>query len=137
MNSNISESVDAYINSFDSVTQGKLQTLRACIRKAAPKAEEIISYRMPAYRYHGVLVYFAGYKNHIGFYPTGAGIQEFKKELAGYKGAKGSVQFPIDEPIPTALVARIVKFRMKENEAKLELKTKGKTKSKSTTKRKK
>lgn len=129
MNSVIPESVDAYISTFPSDTQNKLQTLRECIRKAAPKAEEIISYRMPAYRYHGVLVYFAGYKNHIGFYPTGSGVQEFKKELSVYKGAKGSVQFPIDQSIPTALVTRIVKFRIKENEAKLALKTKVKTKT--------
>ena len=126
MNSSIPESVDAYISTFDSSTQVKLQTLRLCIQKAAPKAEEVISYRMPAYRYHGVLVYFAGYKNHIGFYPTGSGVKEFKKELSVYKGAKGSVQFPIDQPIPTALVARIVKFRMKENEAKLSIKAKSK-----------
>ncbi len=129
MNSVIPENVDAYISSFPSETQIKLQTLRSCIRKAAPKAEEIISYRMPAYRCHGVLVYFAGYKNHIGFYPTGSGVQEFKKELSVYKGAKGSVQFPINQSIPTALVTRIVKFRLKENEAKLALKTKGKTKT--------
>lgn len=130
MNSVIPESVDAYISSFPPDTQIKLQTLRACIRKAAPKAEEIISYRMPAYRYHGVLVYFAGYKNHIGFYPTGSGVQEFKKELSVYKGAKGSVQFPIDQPIPTTLIARIVKFRLRENESKLAIKSKGKAKTK-------
>ena len=130
MNSVIPESVDAYISTFPSDIQNKLQTLRACIRKAAPRAEEIISYRMPAYRYHGVLVYFAGYKNHIGFYPTGSGVQEFKKELSVYKGAKGSVQFPIDQPIPTTLIARIVKFRLKENESKLAIKSKGKAKTK-------
>ena len=130
MNSVIPESVDAYISTFPSDIQNKLQTLRACIRKAAPRAEEIISYRMPAYRYHGVLVYFAGYKNHIGFYPTGSGVQEFKKELSVYKGAKGSVQFPIDQPIPTTLIARIVKFRLRENESKLAIKSKGKAKTK-------
>lgn len=130
MNSIIPESVDAYISTFPSDTQNKLQTLRQCIRKAAPKAEEIISYRMPAYRYHGVLVNFAGYKNHIGFYPTGSGVQEFKKELSVYKGAKGSVQFPIDQPVPTTLVARIVKFRLRENESKLAIKSKGKAKTK-------
>ena len=130
MNSVIPESVDAYISTFPSDTQNKLQTLRQCIRKAAPKAEEIISYRMPAYRYHGVLVYFAGYKNHIGFYPTGSGVQEFKKELSVYKGAKGSVQFPLDQPIPTTLIARIVKFRLRENESKLAIKSKGQAKTK-------
>jgi uncharacterized protein YdhG (YjbR/CyaY superfamily) len=130
MNSSIPESVNAYISTFPPDTQTKLHALRECIRKAAPKAEEIISYRMPAYRYHGVLVYFAGYTNHIGFYPTGSGVQEFKKELSVYKGAKGSVQFPIDRPVPTALVTRIVKFRMKENEAKLSIKAKSKTKPK-------
>ncbi len=126
MNSFIPENVDAYINTFAPGTQVKLQALRQCIRKAAPKAEEIISYRMPAYRYKGVLVYFAGYKNHIGFYPTGSGIQEFKKEISAYKWAKGSVQFPLDGPLPTALITRIVKFRVIENDLKFEQKAKSK-----------
>jgi uncharacterized protein YdhG (YjbR/CyaY superfamily) len=128
MNSIVPESVDSYISTFDPDTLAKLQMMRQCIRKAAPNAKEIISYRMPAYRYHGVLVYFAGYKNHIGFYPTGSAIKAFKKELSVYKGAKGSVQFPLNQPIPKELVIRIVKFRVKENEAKLELKLKSKTK---------
>ncbi len=128
MNSIAPESVDSYISTFDPDTQAKLQMMRQCIRKAAPNAEEIISYRMPAYRYYGVLVYFAGYKNHIGFYPTGSAIKTFKRELSVYKGAKGSVQFPLNQPIPKELVIRIVKFRLKENEAKLELKSKSKAK---------
>lgn len=92
--------------------------MRRQIKAAAPKAEESISYGMPAYKLNGVLVYFAGYKNHIGFYATPTGHEAFKKELSAYKEGKGSVQFPLDEPLPLDLVSRIVKFRVKENEAK-------------------
>lgn len=107
--------VDAYIAGFPKETQTLLEQLRATIMKAAPDAEEVISYQMPAYRYNGMLVYFAGYKNHVGFYPGAAGIEAFKKELSVFKGAKGSVQFPLDKPLPIQLVARIVAFRVKEN----------------------
>ena len=93
--------VDAYIAGFPKDTQTLLEQLRTAIMKAAPDAEEVISYQMPAYKYFGMLVYFAGYKNHIGFYPGAAGIETFKKELSIYKGAKGSVQFPLDKPLPT------------------------------------
>ncbi len=108
-------SVDAYIASFPPATRELLEQVRATIQKAAPKAEEVISYQMPAYKYNGMLVYFAGYKQHIGFYPTASGIAAFKKELSGYKGARGSVQFPLDKPMPLALIAKMVKFRVKEN----------------------
>ena len=114
--------VDEYIAGFPKAIQHKLQSIRATIRKAAPKAEEMISYQMPAYKYHGVLVYFAGYKNHIGFYATPAGHAAFKNELAAYKEGKGSVQFPHNEPLPLPLITRIVKFRMKENLEKLDKK---------------
>ena len=77
--------------------------------KAAPDAEEVISYQMPAYKYYGMLVYFAAYENHIGFYPTASGIETFKKELSIFKGAKGSVQFPLDKPLPFRLITQIVK----------------------------
>jgi len=107
--------IDEYISGFPNNTQQILQQVRATIRKAAPKAEEVISYQMPAFKFYGMLVFFAAYKNHIGFYPTSSGINAFKKELSAYKGAKGSVQFPIDKPMPLNLITRIVKFRVKEN----------------------
>jgi uncharacterized protein YdhG (YjbR/CyaY superfamily) len=107
--------VDEYIASFPLETQEILQQIRATIQVAAPEAEESISYAMPAYKLNGALVYFAGYKNHIGFYATPQGHQEFAKELSVYKQGKGSVQFPIDKPMPLDLVARIVKFRVAEN----------------------
>lgn len=107
--------VDGYIAGFPKDTQKMLKQLRETIIKATPGAEEVISYQMPAYKYHGMLVYFAGYKNHIGFYPTTSGIEAFKKELSVYKGAKGSVQFPLDKPLPLQLITKIVKFRMKGN----------------------
>ncbi len=111
--------VDNYIAQFPETIQKLLRQMRATIRKAAPDAEESISYQMPAYKYHGVLAFFAGYKNHIGFYPTPSGIEEFKKELSKFKGAKGSVQFPLDQPLPLKLVTKIVVYRMKQNLAKV------------------
>lgn len=112
------ENVDAYIASFPTDVQVMLQELRATIKKAAPKAEEVISYEMPAYKYKGMLVYFAAYKNHIGFYPTSSGIAAFKKELSVYKGAKGSVQFPLNKALPLSLISKIVKYRVNENQKK-------------------
>jgi uncharacterized protein YdhG (YjbR/CyaY superfamily) len=109
------KNVDEYIATFPQDIQQRLEQMRQAIRKAAPAAEELISYQMPAYKYHGVLVYFAGYKNHIGFYATPTGHAAFKKELAAYKEGKGSVQFPHEQLLPLALINRIVKFRMKEN----------------------
>lgn len=105
----------AYIATFPKSTQALLQQVRAIIQKAAPKAEEVISYGMPAYKQEGMLVYFAGYAHHIGFYPTASGIKAFEKEIAKYKHSKGAVQFPLDEPLPAALITRIVKFKLKEN----------------------
>jgi uncharacterized protein YdhG (YjbR/CyaY superfamily) len=112
---NTPKDVDDYISGFPKNTREILEELRATIRKAAPEAEELVSYQMPAFKYHGMLVYFAVYKNHIGFYPTPSGIEAFKKELSIYKGAKGSVQFPMDNPLPLNLISKIVKFRVKEN----------------------
>lgn len=111
----ISANVDEYISGFPKETQALLEQLRAAITDAAPRAEEVISYAMPAYRINGMLVYFAGYARHIGFYPGAGGIAAFKNELSVYKGAKGSVQFPLDQPLPLELVTRIVKFRVDEN----------------------
>lgn len=116
--------VDKYIAGFPKDTQNLLTQLRETIIKAAPGADEVISYQMPAYKYCGMLVYFAGYKNHIGFYPTASGIEAFKKELSVYKGAKGSVQFPLDKPLPLQLITKIVKFRMKENQETASIKSK-------------
>jgi uncharacterized protein YdhG (YjbR/CyaY superfamily) len=111
-------SVDEYIASFPATTQKILKQIRSTIKKAAPKAEEVISYSMPAYKLNGMLVFFAGYKNHIGFYATPTGHKAFKKELSFYKQGKGSVQFPIEEAMPLTLITRIVKHRVKENQLK-------------------
>ena len=112
-------SVDAYIAAFPADIQEMLQQVRNSILQTARKAEESISYGMPAYKMNGrPLVYFAAYKNHIGFYATPAGHEAFKKELAAYKQGKGSVQFPLDEKMPLSLIRKIVRFRMAENEKK-------------------
>ena len=118
--------VDDYIFTFPKEIQEKLGQLRAAIKKAAPAAVESISYGMPYYSQQGRLLYFAAFKNHIGFYPLTSAISEFKNDIAKYKHAKGSVQFPLDEKIPVGLVSRIVKFRVKENEEKAKLKSKKK-----------
>ncbi|KAA3633438.1 MAG: hypothetical protein DWQ02_13110 [Bacteroidetes bacterium] len=106
--------VDEYIADFPSSVQSILQRMRHTIHKAAPKAEEVISYNMPAIKLNGMLVYYAAYERHIGFYPTASGISAFEKELSGYKQGKGSVQFKLDEEIPYDLVQRIVEFRVEE-----------------------
>ena len=110
--------VEAYIGQFSEPIQVLLRGLRATIREVASEAEERISYRMPAYFLGGPLVYFAAFARHIGFYPTASGIASFESELSAYKHAKGSVQFPLDKPLPLDLVARIVKFKAKENRSK-------------------
>jgi uncharacterized protein YdhG (YjbR/CyaY superfamily) len=116
--------VDEYISSFPTSTQQLLKQVRLLILKTAPKALEVISYGMPGYKYHGMLVYFAGYKNHVGFYPGAAPIVAFKKEIAIYKNAKGSIQFPLDKKLPIKLIKDIIEFKMKENLAKAEIKKK-------------
>jgi len=118
----IAKDINEYIAAFPQNVQQTLEKLRVTIKKAAPKAEEVISYQMPAFKYHGILVYFAGYKKHIGFYPTSSGIAAFKQEFSNYKWSKGAVQFPIDKPLPISLITRIVKFRVKENLEKANLK---------------
>ena len=118
---------DEYISGFPKDIRERLQQVRTAIRKAAPRAEEVISYAMPAYRYHGMLVFFAAFKSHIGFYATPTGHAAFKKELSVYKQGKGSVQFPFSQPLPIKLITKIVKFRMKENLERVKLK-KAKTK---------
>lgn len=114
--------IDNYIAGFPEKTQKLLEQLRATIIKSAPEAEEVISYKMPAYKLHGMLLYFAAYKNHIGFYPTSSAIKIFEKELSLFKGAKGSVQFPLDKPLPLQLITKIVKYRVKENLEKVAIK---------------
>ena len=109
------EDIDSYIASFPEETRKLLQQLRITISKAAPEAKESINYGIPTFTLKGNLVHFAAFKNHIGFYPTPSGIEAFKKELSGYVGAKGSVQFPLSKPIPFDLITRIVKFRVKES----------------------
>jgi uncharacterized protein YdhG (YjbR/CyaY superfamily) len=110
--------IDVYIRTFPKTVQVKLQQLRRIVAKAAPGAEERISYRMPAFFLNGVLVYFAAFTKHIGLYPTSSGIEAFKNELTGYKSSKGAVQFPLDEPLPADLIRRMVRFRVKENTRK-------------------
>jgi uncharacterized protein YdhG (YjbR/CyaY superfamily) len=109
------DNIDSYIASFPEETQELLGRLRLSIRKAAPEAQETINYGMPTFTLKGNLVHFAAFKNHIGFYPTPSGIEAFKKELSNYEGAKGSVQFLLEKPIPFDLITKIVKFRVKEN----------------------
>ncbi|EMK12530.1 iron chaperone [Leptospira kirschneri] len=109
------KNIDEYINLFPEDVQDKLRKLRSTIRKAAPNAEEKISYQMPVFALNGNLVYFAAYKKHIGFYPTSSGIKKFQSELNEYKTSKGTVQFPMDQPLPLRLIAKIVKYRIKEN----------------------
>ncbi len=109
------KNIDEYIADI----QVLLKKVRAVIKKNAPKAEEKIGYGMPAYYLNGPLVYFGAFKNHIGFFATPSGHESFKKELSKYKGAKGSVQFPYDEPLPLALIGKMVKFRVKENLGKI------------------
>lgn len=107
--------VDAYIATFPPEVRERLEAVRATIREAAPEAEETIAYGMPAYRLNGPLVYFAGHRKHVGFYPTPRGVEEFAADLAPYESGKGSAQFPHAGPIPHDLVARIVRFRTAEN----------------------
>ena len=111
----IYNTIDEYILQFPPEVQEILETLRKVIKEAAPEAEEKMSWQMPTFALHGNLVHFAAHKNHIGFYPAPTGIDAFKNELAEYKGAKGSVQFPIKKPMPYELVSKIVKFRVAEN----------------------
>jgi uncharacterized protein YdhG (YjbR/CyaY superfamily) len=109
------KTIDQYIAGFPPDLRRRLKTMRSTIRKAAPAAEEAISYQMPTFKLHGNLVHFAAFKNHIGFYPAPRAIEQFEKELAAYQGSKGTVQFPLDEPLPLGLISRMVKFRVKEN----------------------
>ena len=116
------KNIDDYIAIQTPEVQILLEQMRQTIKNVAPEAEELISYNMPAFKYHGMLVYFAAYKNHIGFYATPTGHSEFKEELSIYKQGKGSVQFPLNQALSLELISRIVKFRMEENLKKVQLK---------------
>jgi uncharacterized protein YdhG (YjbR/CyaY superfamily) len=107
--------IDEYIGGFPPDVQKLLKKVRATIKKAAPGAGEAIKYAIPTFTLNGNLVFFAAYKNHIGFYPAPRGIEKFKKDLSAYEGGKGSVRFPLDQPIPYELISKIVKFRVAEN----------------------
>jgi uncharacterized protein YdhG (YjbR/CyaY superfamily) len=124
--SNSFSTIDEYIANFPAGVQKILQELRTTIKAAAPGAQEKISYQMPTFFLKGNLVHFAAYKKHIGFYPAPRGIEVYKAELSAYKGAKGSVQFPIDQPLPLELIRRIVEFRVAENRKNAEVKAKKK-----------
>lgn len=112
------KNIDEYVAGFPGDVREKLNAIRATIRKAAPDAEEAIKYGIPTFVLNGNLVHFAAFKNHIGFYPTPSGIEKFHDELSRYESAKGSVQFPIDQPMPLPLIAKIVRFRVQEARAK-------------------
>lgn len=114
--------IDTFIAGFPKDTQKILEQLRSTIRKTAPKAEEKIAYGIPTFTFHGNLVHFSAFKSHIGFYPAPSGIQAFKRELSIYKSAKGSVQFPLNKPLPIDLICKIVKYRVNENMEKIKSK---------------
>jgi uncharacterized protein YdhG (YjbR/CyaY superfamily) len=118
--------IDEYIASFPPDTQAILQKIRATVHQAAPEAQETISYQMPTFTLKGNLVHFAAFKNHIGFYPTPTGVEQFQKELAPYKWAKGSIRFPLDQPMPYDLIRQIVLYRVQENLEKAAAKAKKK-----------
>ena len=111
----IPETVDEYISAFPGDVQKRLKSLREAVKKVAPDATEKISYRMPSYTYHGMLVYYAAFRNHIGFYPFSSAIEAFREELSGYSCSKGTIQFPHGKPLPIKLIRNIIRFRVKEN----------------------
>ncbi len=118
--------VDEYIKRYPAKVQAIMQKLRKTIKAATPKAEEVISYGIPGYKYHGMLIFFAAWKDHISVYPAPRGHEAFKKALAKYKGGKGTIQIPLDEAMPYDLITKITKFRAKENEAHFAAKNKKK-----------
>ena len=111
--------IDEYISTFPVEIQAKLNEIRETIKKAVPEAEETISYQMPAFKYKKILVYFAAFKNHIGFFPTSSGIEAFKDELSEYVTSKGTIRFPLNIPIPLDLINKIVKYRFNEEMIKI------------------
>jgi len=126
MDQTVPKTIDDYIASFPQDVQEILQKVRATIKQAAPDAQETINYQIPTFTLKGNLVHFAAFKKNIGFYPTPSGMEAFKNELSVYEGAKGSVKFPLDQPIPFDLISRIVTYRVKENLERAEAKGKKK-----------
>lgn len=120
--------IDGYISQFPADTQAVLQKVRETIRHAAPDAKEVISYQMPAFKQHGILIYFAAWTKHIGLYPPISGDKALEKAVARYAGPKGNLQFPLDEPMPIALIERIVKLRVKQDSEKAAARRKKKAK---------
>ena len=118
MKAKVAKNIDEYIADFPDDVQKSMEKVRATIRKAAPRAEEAIKYQIPTFVLNGNLIHFAGYKNHIGLYPGSRAIEEFEDELSGYKLSKGTVQFPLDKPMPVGLINRITKFCVQRNLAK-------------------
>ena len=118
------QTIDEYIAGFPPDIQDKLEKIRETIREAAPDAIETISYQIPTFKLEGNLVHFAAFKKHIGFYPAPSGIAQFDEQLSKYKRAKGSIRFPLDEPIPYALISEVVRFRVRENLERAEEKRK-------------
>jgi len=110
------KTVDEYLSTLPTDFRGKIEKLRSVIKQAAPEATEVISYNMPAFRFHGILVYYAAHKEHIGFYPANTHvIEQFRDDLKGYETSKGTIKFPMNKPIPVSLVKKIVEFRVKQN----------------------
>ena len=114
--------VDEYIALAEPKVKKALKDIRKAIKTTVPNAEEVISYQIPGYKYHGMLVFFAAWKDHISLYPAPWSAEALKKEMSAYKGSKGTIKFPIDEPMPLTLIKRMVKYRVKENEARAALK---------------
>jgi len=115
--------IDEYIAGFPKDVQKTLSRIRSTIRRAAPKAEEAISYQIPTFRLNGNLIHFAAYKNHIGLYPAPRAVEKFKKELERYGSSKATIKFPLDEPVPYDLIKKIVEFRVKQNSEKAKNRT--------------
>jgi len=118
------KTIDEYIANYPPEVQASLQKLRRTIRAAAPEATEAISYQIPTFKLHGNLVHFAAFKDHLSFFPTSSGVEHFKAELSAYKNAKGTIQFPLDRPVPYELIERITRFRVEENRARAAAKKK-------------
>jgi uncharacterized protein YdhG (YjbR/CyaY superfamily) len=123
MKANQAKGIDEYIAGYPASVQHQLQTMRAAIQEAAPDAEEAMAYGIPTFKLNGNLVHFGGYKDHIGFYPAPMGIEAFKEETAKYQAGKGTLQFPLNQPLPLDLIGRIVKFRVEKNLAKAKQKS--------------
>jgi len=111
------KTTDEYIASFPQNVQTALQQVRQAIKEAAPQAREVISYSMPAFKQNGILVWFAAFKNHIGFFPKVSAMEAFREQLTGYQTSKGTIRFPLDKPLPIGLIEEIVKFRAKEDQS--------------------